>query len=35
MVFGELVEGKGKKGICIKESFKLEKILKFPINVLT
>lgn len=35
VVFGELGEGKGKMGIYIKESFKLEKTLKFPINVLT
>lgn len=35
MVFGELGEGKDKKGIYMKESFKLKKVSTFPINVLT
>lgn len=35
VVFGELGEGKGKREIYVKGSFKLEKRLKFPINVLT
>lgn len=34
MVFGELGEGKGKKWIYIKQSFKFEKIVTF-VNVLT
>jgi len=35
VVFGELGEGKDKKGVYVKKSFKLEKLLKFPKNVLT
>lgn len=35
VVFGELEEGKGKRGIYMKESFKLKKLPTFPVNVLT
>lgn len=34
MVFGELGEGKDKKGIYMTEGFKLKKVSTFPINVL-